>query len=1139
MGRIFALIFLGLGASGLLRAQYTYTSQSALASGSWYRLGVVEDGVYAIYPSDIQQLGGGTSVPIQSVRVYGYGGTMLPERNNQPNPDDMLENAVKAYDSNGDGQFNANDYILFYGKGPGEWRYQAGTKRFSYRRNIYIDTAFYFISVNNGNALAVADQASQGGTPDYTSSSWDDFAIIENDSVNIALSGRRWFWKDFKYVSTHSVSGNVAGGFRPDSLIQTRVVVAAKCVGCQSSYSVAVNGQSLGNLSISSASPESIAIDGEMQASFLSSSPTFNFTLSRTSPAGQNIEVSMLDLIELNGRRYATRVGSQMQFTDKFSLGKTLVAYSAGNASGALIWEITDPTKPKNIQHSGGSFALPGDVLRRFIVFEQSNFKRPLLLGGVANQNLHAFGYADNLVVTNARFYAQAKRLADFHQSHDGLSYHIVTLEQIYNEFSSGQQDPTGIRNFVRMFWQRKEDGVHAMPRYLTLFGDASYDPKTYLNRTYVDSSGVKININSNYVPGWISANSYSSSYTTDDYFGMMKPAEGADNGSGLGGFQNIGIGRLLVRTPQEAEGMVNKIIHYVADPGCQADWRNRVMFMADDEDAPNPDNTFVPFNEALANTMKSLYEVYNVDKLYLDAFDQVVTAGQRYPDAEKALGDKMDKGMLLLNYIGHGGEKGLTKERLMQTDDIDKWNTYDKLPLWVTATCTFTRYDDPHFLSAGEYILMKPDGGGIALISTSRPIPPYLDESLAYIKAAFTEDAGTGEMPRLGDIVRVGKNNSTNSPNGPLLLLFGDPAMRLAYPHYSVNTQTVTDENGNPIDTLKATQVVRVTGEVTDLDGFIMGDFNGWVYPTVYDKPSTLQTKQNDPGATLYTFKLQKNILFKGKTRATNGTFEFMFKVPQDINYTFGDGKISYYAEDGVRDAHGFDTVTVGGSENNCQETSGPQIQLYLNDEWFVNGSTTHANPMVYARLNDESGINLSGAGIGHDLLVTLTGPVNEEYVVNDFYESEPGGYQSGELRYQLRELPMGDYTLNLRAWDACTNSGSASINFRVDSTHLVLNNLYNFPNPTNTGTTFSFEHNFAETDLQADLRIYTLDGRLVKNIRQTVNSPGFRSVQLYWDGNSDGGARTAAGLYIYTLYLSNGKGKAIKASNKLVITE
>ena len=1136
MGRIYTLVLLSLGLGGLARAQYTYSSQSALASGSWYRLGVVEDGVYAILPSDLQQLGVGGSVPIQSVRVFGYGGTMLPERNNRPNPDDLLENPVKVYDTNGDGQFNASDYILFYGKGPGEWVY--GSDRFTYRRNIYIDTAYYFVTVNSGTSQAMADLASQSGTPDYTVSSWDDFLIIEKDSVNIGLTGRRWFWKDFKYVQSHSVSGSLPGGFHPDSLIRARVTISAKCVGCVSSYAVAVNGQALGDVSVSSAIPDFVSVDGESTFSFQSSASTFNFSLNRTYPSGQNIEASWLDFVELNGRRYATRVGSQLQFTDKYTQGKTLAAYSVGNASGALIWDITVPTAPKNVLHNNGSFSLPGDVLRRFIVFEQANFKRPLLLGAMGNQNLHALGYADNLVVTNSLFYSQAKQLADFHLSHDGLSYHLVTLEQVYNEFSSGQQDPTAIRNFVRMFWQRKLDGVHEMPRYLTLFGDASYDPKTYLNRSYVDSAGTPININTNYVPGWITMNSYGGSYTTDDYFGMLKPTEGADNGTSLSGQQNIGIGRLLVRTPEEAAGMVNKIIHYAADPNCQADWRNRVVFMADDEDAPNPDEYFVPINESLADIMKTSFDVYNVDKLYLDAYNQVVTAGQRYPDAEKALGDKMNKGLLLLNYIGHGGEKGLTKERLMQTDDIDKWDTYEKLPMWITATCTFTRYDDPHYISAGEYVLMKPDGGGIALISTSRPIPPIQSESEAYIKAVFTRDAITGEMPRLGDVIRIGKNTSMGG-NGPLLLLFGDPAMRLAYPEYSVTTQSVTDENGNPLDTLKATQVVRITGNVTDNDGFIMGDFNGWVYPTVFDKSSTLQTKQNDPGANQYTFKLQKNILFKGKTRAVNGAFEFMFKVPQDINYTFGDGKISYYAEDGVRDAHGYDTVTVGGSVNNCQDSDGPQIQLFLNDQWFVNGSTVNADPTVYAKLNDQSGINLSGAGIGHDLLVTLSGPVSAEYVVNDFYESEPGGYQSGELSYKLRDLPMGDYTLTLRAWDACTNSNTASLNFQVDSTALVMNNLYNFPNPTNAGTTFSFEHNFAETDLQADLRIYTLDGRMIKNILQTVNSPGFSSVQLYWDGNMDGASRVTPGLYIYTLYLSNGKGKAIKASNKLVITE
>jgi uncharacterized protein YxjI len=585
---------------------------------------------------------------------------------------------------------------------------------------------------------------------------------------------------------------------------------------------------------------------------------------------------------------------------------------------------------------------------------------------------------------------------------------------------------------------------------------------------------------------------------------------------------------------------MVDKFIHYASAPECMADWRNRVLLVADDEDVLNPDAFFVPINEALDNIARTKFPEYNVDKLYLDAFDQVVTAGQRYPDAEKALLDKMNRGNLMLNYVGHGGELGITKERLMQINDVDKWNTLNNLPLWITATCTFTRFDDPHFVSAGEYVLMKPDGGGIALISTSRPIAPSQSQSMAYMNAVFTRDTATGQMPRLGDVVRNGKNNSGGVWGiQPLLLLFGDPALQLAYPEFKVNTTQVLNADDEEIDTLRATQIIKVRGTVTDRDGFLLNDFNGWVYPTVYDKFSTLRTKQNDPAAVERIFELRKNILFKGKTKVENGNFEFVFKVPLDINYTFGEGKISYYAEDGMADAHGFHELTVGGSENNCQETQGPQISLYLNDDSFVNGGTANSNPSVFARLFDESGINLSGAGIGHDMLVKLEGPVNLEYIVNDFFLADAGSYQSGSLSYPLRDLPQGNYTLSLRAWDACNNSGTASIQFRVDTSGLVLNNLYNYPNPTNGGTTFSFEHNFAETDLQAELRIHSLQGTQIKLIRQTVNSPGFRSTEIYWDGTTDGGGRVAPGLYVYTLYLTNGKGKAVKASNKLVVTE
>lgn len=1145
MRNVFALILFAIVSILELTAQYNYVPQSKLATGSWFRIGVTEDGIYAISPQDLQSLGAGNALPIQSIRVHGHGGSMLPEKNGVPNPDDLPENPVKAFDLNGDGIFNGSDYILFYGKGPNEWVYSNPAKSFSFKRNIYTDTTHYFVSVNNGTALSIPDLASVSGSPDYVSGSFDDFLIIENDSVNLIASGRRWFWRDFKFVTSHTVSGTLPGGFRPDSAIKVNVMMAARCISCTSAFSVSANGQNLGTIPVASTCSEcNYAVDGLGSFTMFTASPQFSFTINRVSPASQGID-SWLDYISLNGRRNPARVGTQMNFTDKYSLGKALASYSVANAAGTLIWDVTDPTQAKNVLHSNGNFALPGDVLRRFIVAENGNFKRPALMGAVANQNLHGLGYADNIVITHPAFFSEAKRLADYHAQNDGVSYHLLTTRQVFDEFSSGVPDPTAIRNFVRMFYQRKQDGVHPMPRYLTLFGDGSYDTKTHLNRSYKDSSGVRTNINTDFVPSWQTENSYSqggATFSTDDYFGIMAMDKGGNEGSFLPDYLQIGIGRILVRTPQEAKGMVDKFIHYMEGEACKGDWRNRVLLMADDEDAPppQPDFLFIPINEELDQIVQTKFPTYNVDKLYLDAYTQVTTAGQRYPDAEKALADKMSKGTLLINFIGHGGEKGLTKERLMQTEDVDTWNTINNLPLWITATCTFTRFDDPQYVSAGEYVLMKPDGGGIGLISTSRPIAPSTSQSKAYMNAVFTRDTVTGEMPRLGDIVKNGKNNSGGVWGiQPLLLLFGDPALRLAYPEYNVETESVTNEAGDEIDTLRATQVVTIRGKVTDHDGFTMGDFNGWVYPTVFDKFSTLRTKQNDPAATEYVFNLQKNILFKGKTRVENGSFEFTFKVPLDINYSFGPGKISYYAENGVIDANGYKEITVGGSENNCEETQGPVISLYINDDKFMNGSVVGANPTVYAKLADESGINLSGAGIGHDLMVSLKGPLNEEYIVNDFYLADPGSYQSGTLTYPLRKLPAGDYSLSLRAWDACNNSGTTTIYFRVDTSQLIVNNLYNYPNPTNGGTTFSFEHNFAETDLQADLRIYTLQGTLVKRISQTVNSPGYRSVELYWDGNMDGGGQVAAGLYVYTLYLSNGKGKAVKASNKLVITE
>jgi hypothetical protein len=159
------------------------------------------------------------------------------------------------------------------------------------------------------------------------------------------------------------------------------------------------------------------------------------------------------------------------------------------------------------------------------------------------------------------------------------------------------------------------------------------------------------------------------------------------------------------------------------------------------------------------------------------------------------------------------------------------------------------------------------------------------------------------------------------------------------------------------------------------NLSGNVMTDFNGTLYPTVYDKPVTYQTLKNDPSSLVRNFALQKNVIYNGKASVKNGVFTFSFIVPKDISYQYGFGKVSYYAENGIIDAHGYkNDVMIGGvADSTSGDVVGPEVKIYMNDDKFVFGGITDENPSILVKLEDEHGVNTVGTGIGHDITGTL----------------------------------------------------------------------------------------------------------------------------------------------------------------------
>lgn len=1130
------------------------TTTSVLNSGDWYKFSVSADGVYKIDFAFLESLGmNPASINPKDIRIYGNGGGMLPQASSTPRQDDLTENAIFV-SGEGDGKFDSGDYILFYGQGPDRWQYDASTcGDFRHIKNIYSDKTYYFITASKGPGKRLNTQESLGGSATHTVNTFDDYTFHESDEYNLIKSGREWYGEKFELTNNYKFDFSFTNREASEPLY-VKVAVAARCGNAAnpSSFNVKINNNAQPTLGVGNI-PGNYASDYAKNATacYTINSNSGNINVDLTfNPGGCPTDgVGWLNYIELITRRKLSMSGNQVIFRDATSVGPGNIAqYNIGSSSSALtIWDVTDPINVIKQQYSlsgtTASFKMNADVLHEYIAFSGSGFPPPIAEGSVPNQNLHGLAQADMFIVTHPDFMSEAQRLADFHKGQDEyfLQVAIVEPQQIYNEFSSGAQDVTAIRDFMKMFYDRATS-IDDAPRYLLLFGDPSYDYKD------------RISGNTNFVPTYESPNSLSPtlSYASDDYFGLLDDNEG-EWGELSNDALDIGIGRFPVGTMEEATAVVNKILGYegvtgniVAD-ACSdngvnsvssADWRNVICFIGDDED----NSMHADQANIIANYVDTAYPIYNVDRIIFDAYPQISTpGGERFPGASDAINNRVQKGALIVNYTGHGGEVGWAHERVLQVSDILGWSNNHRLPAFITATCEFSRFDDPERISAGEYVLLNPNGGGIALFTTTRLVysaPNFTLNKNFYYNVFEEED---GKIAAMGDVIRKTKVVSGGIVNNRNFSLLGDPAQRLAYPVHRVIT---TEINNKPItnipDTLKALSLVTIAGEVHNRNGGIMSDFNGVLYPTVFDKASDVTTLENDPTSPKRTFQLQKNVLYKGKVSVTNGEFSFQFVVPKDIAYNLAPGKISYYAENGVTDANGYsrDVIIGGSADDVANDETGPVVNLYMNDESFVFGGTTNENPLLYARVSDDHGINTVGNGIGHDLVATLDENTNSAYVLNEYYESDLDSYREGTIKYPFSELSEGRHTLRLKVWDVYNNSSEAYTEFVVaQSAELALEHVLNYPNPFTTNTKFFFEHNQPCDKLHVGIQVFTISGKLVKSINETIQTEGFRAEPIEWDGRDDYGQKIARGVYVYHLKVKNCDGATADAYERLVI--
>jgi len=1117
----------------------TYTTNSVLASGKWKKISVTESGIYKLTYSDIKNMG----IDPAKVQIYGYGGKLLAENFAANGYTDDLPEVAIYKELGTDGVFNTGDFILFYAQGPISWSYNSSYSMYLRTRNHYSDKAYYFVGERVGGSLTTS-VSTYTGTPNKNITAFTDFQLHETELVNMGESvaghgtGRELFGEDFVSNSSQIFNFTVPN---PDSVSNSRLMVEFAVNNSTSSYcNVFANNSLLTSMTfptIAASDAYRYAYKISSAANYLLKTPTLSVQLDYYKAQNSSDPRANLDALTLNVRRVLKMTGSTMPFRDPLSVGSgNLGRYVLQNATSKLL--VFDVTAPRSMVQMNGTFqsgsyefVQSAASLREYVAVETGSvIPKPTIEGGVPNQNLHGQIGVDMVIVAPTEFLPWANKLAEAHEAHDGMNVLVVTPEQVYNEFSSGTPDATAIRRMMKLYYDRGQTDAE-LPDYLLLFGDGVYD-----NRL-VSTAFANNRSKPNKILTYQSVESVDGhySYVTDDYFGFLDDSEGSSLSSAK---LDIGIGRFTVTTTEEAEIAVDKAIAYMYNSQL-GPWKNRLLFLADDGD------TYLHVGQAdiLANMVGSAHPEFMINKIYVDTYTRVTGAsGVTVPDANTKFAELMDAGLLMLNYTGHGSTSQWADEKLLLNSDIATMNN-KCLPLWVTATCDYTRYDGKD-VSGGELVFLKKNGGGIALFTTTRIVYSSNNFTInkCFLDNIFTKNNGVRYT--LGQIMNLAKRSDllNGDSNKLSFTLIGDPALKLGYPEYSAQVTHVNEKAVSLVkDTLQALSTVTVSGQVFREDGSLATDFNGLLSPSILDASEVIAKLGRYEGDTI-TINDRSKVLFSGKDSVRNGLFTFTFVVPKDNSYSYKAGRINLYASDGTgaNEAQGYyQNFVIGGTDQTAVlNQTGPRMNLFLNDESFVNGGSVNETPTLLAKISDENGLSTSGNGIGHDLMLVVDDQPSKIYNLNNFFSAEVGSYQAGVVRFQIPELAAGRHHLTLRAWDVQNNSTTDTLHFVVQPGLNPQVSEVQFVQRAEEGQ-FIFTHDRPQADVNVKLAVYDLLGRLVWQSDWDMQAETNTSDLLKWKLTDANGRRIANGVYICRMLVTDSNGSQNFGSKKIMVSK
>ena len=1133
-----------------------YTSESKLnKQGKWVKLKVDENAIYKLTYDDIQKLG----VNPAKAKIFGYGGWILNEDFTQPYIDDLPE--VACWKSGSGEELKSGEYLLFYGRGVVKWSYNSQTKEYIHENNPYSTHGTYFLTdAIEGNPQRMEVKAS-ASSADVTLTTFEDYMIHEKEEFSIAKVGRELYGESFSGKNTQVFSFRIPGiitGNENGNSSHTGSSISLSFASApenSTALTLSINNSAdqFANFIETAVYPsngtytKATAVD---RKAIWSGDKNENTKIQINHPNG--VKLAYLNYIRLNMIRKLQYYNTGYTFFRSSQNLNNSIQYNIQNAtSDLLVFDITANYDTKKVQTTFSnntlSFNVESGAIREFVLVDpKQSFATPQKINEVASQNLHGLGQIDMAIISPTAFVSEAERLAQVHRdSKKKLKVQVVTPEQIYNEFSSGTPDASAYRRFMKMFYDRGTNETDR-PKYLLLFGDGMFD-----NR-FIDPTCKSFNKDQFLLVYQTKESSLTTdeSCPSDDYFGFLDESD--DNKSYGTRKLKLGIGRFTIQNTAQAKKTVDKTISYMNNTNYGI-WKNSVVLLADDSDSDSPGSSFtlhMKQTDSIANSiLRKHYPEYMVTKVYFDAFTPENSGGKKTFDntAKPKLFKALNDGALVLNYTGHGGGVGLA-DNILTINDVPKMS-FKNLPLWITATCDFAWFDGTT-TNAGEEVFLHEKSGGIALFTTTRVV--YSDENLkinyAIIKNLFAKNSD-GSRPTLGDVLRESKNSiEANYKNNKLkYFLIGDPALTLNYPEYQIEIDQINDNliDDNPV-TLKALETVKVSGFVKN-GASIASEFNGILNANVYDGLQTIQTVTVNTEGNHSYFTDYPSLISPSYCNVEGGKFEFTFSVMKDISDINSLGKMNLYAYDinsGTEANGSFMNYSINGVDETADQgdKSSPVIEyIYLNDSTFQPGNTVNETPYFVAKVADKLGINMSGAGTGHDIEIIIDNSRVLTYNLNGFYNASVTEKNTGIIAYSIPELAEGEHSLKFQVWNILNNVTIETFNFSVKKgLQPRISDLTANLNPAriSTGTSFTFSHDRPETRIEVTINVHDLSGRRIWNHKESDTTNDY-SYKIDWDLKGDDGSYVKPGVYIYSAVVKTENGTETTKSKKLIVLD